>query len=73
MRKPVKETLSGYLRAARVSREISVAAVAEKLGVTTPCVYYWETGKTKPRAGNLSALCKMLKVPLKEAQELANA
>jgi DNA-binding XRE family transcriptional regulator len=52
---------------------MSVAEVADKVGVTAPCVYFWETGKTRPRAENLTALCKVLKLPMRPTKEIAAA
>ncbi len=68
-----KPNLSKYLRDARVRRNLTVAELAEKVGVTTPCVYFWETGKTRPRDGNLIALCKALKLPIRATREIATA
>jgi transcriptional regulator with XRE-family HTH domain len=68
-----KPSLSKYLRDARIRRDMSVAEVADKVGVTAPCVYFWETGKTRPRAENLTALCKVLKLPMRPTKEIAAA
>jgi transcriptional regulator with XRE-family HTH domain len=54
-----------------VERGLSVAEVAERVGVTAPCVYFWEMGRTRPRDANLVALCKALKLPIKATRELA--
>ena len=43
------------------------------VGVTGPCVYFWETGKTRPREENLTALCKALKLPIRATREIAAA
>jgi transcriptional regulator with XRE-family HTH domain len=66
-----KPTLSRYLKEARVRRGLSVAEVAEAVGVTGPCVYFWEMGRTRPREANLSALCKVLKLPVRATREIA--
>ena len=68
-----KPTLSGFLRDARLKRGLSVAEVAERVGVTAPCVYFWETGKTRPRDANLTALCKALKLSIRATREMAAA
>ncbi len=68
---PRKPSLSRHLRNARIERGLSVAQVAERVGVSGPCVYFWELGRTKPRAANLSALCKVLKLPVKETKAIA--
>jgi transcriptional regulator with XRE-family HTH domain len=66
-----KPNLSRYLRDARIKRGLSVAEVADQVGVSGPCVYYWEMGRTRPRDANLSALCKTLKLPLRATREMA--
>jgi DNA-binding XRE family transcriptional regulator len=70
---PRKPSLSRHLRNARIERGLSVAFVAEQVGVTKPCVYFWETGRTKPRGQNMSALCKVLKLPVKATKAMAAA
>jgi transcriptional regulator with XRE-family HTH domain len=62
-----------YLRDARLARGLSVAEVAERVGVTSPCVYFWEMGRTRPRAANLTALCKALKLPVRATREMVEA
>jgi transcriptional regulator with XRE-family HTH domain len=66
-----KPNLSCYLRDARIKRGLSVAEVADQVGVSGPCVYYWEMGRTRPRDANLSALCKTLKLPIRATREMA--
>jgi transcriptional regulator with XRE-family HTH domain len=66
-----KPTLSRHLRDARIQRGLSVAEVAERAGVSVASIYLWETGKTHPRDNNLSALCKVLKLPIRATRELA--
>jgi len=68
-----RPTLSDHLRDARIKRGLSVAEVAEKSGVSVASVYLWETGKTRPRDANLSALCKVLKLPIRATREMAAA
>ncbi len=66
-----KPSFSRYIRDARVGRGLSVAEVARQVGVTGPCVYFWEMGRTKPRAENLSMLCKVLKLPVRATRAMA--
>lgn len=68
-----KPSLSAHLRDARIKRGLRVAEVAENAGVSVASVYLWETGKTRPRDGNLTALCKVLKLPIRATRELAAA
>jgi transcriptional regulator with XRE-family HTH domain len=53
------------LRDARLKHGLSVAEVAELVGVTTASVYFWETDHCRPRDDNLAALCKTLKLPIR--------
>jgi hypothetical protein len=46
-----------YLRDTRTKRGLSVAEVAEQVGVSIVSVYVWETDRGRPRDANLSALC----------------
>ena len=68
-----KPTLSSHLRDARLKRGLSVAEVAENAGVSAASIYLWETGKHTPRDANLSALCKVLKLPIRAIREMAAA
>jgi len=68
---PRKPTFARHLHDARINRGLSVAEVARQVGVTGPCIYFWESGRTKPRAENLNALCKVLKMPIKATRAMA--
>ena len=70
---PRKPSFSGYLRDARIRRRLSVSDVAEQVGVTTASIYFWETDHCRPRDENLSALCKVLKLPIRVTREMAAA
>jgi transcriptional regulator with XRE-family HTH domain len=63
-------SLSKHLRLAREARGLSVAEVAERAGVTPMAVYNWEAGRSRPRAQNLSAICKIVRLPLAEAESM---
>lgn len=41
---------------------ISAAEMGKLLGVSAQSVYHWETGKTKPRAGQLAAIAALRKI-----------
>jgi transcriptional regulator with XRE-family HTH domain len=66
-----KPSFSRYLRDARLKRGLTVAEVAERTGVSAASIYFWETDRVRPRDANLSALCKVLKLPIKATRELA--
>jgi ribosome-binding protein aMBF1 (putative translation factor) len=68
---PRKPNFADLVRDARLNRGLSVADLAERVGVTGPCIYFWETGKTRPRDANLSALCKALKLPVRTTKAMA--
>jgi transcriptional regulator with XRE-family HTH domain len=68
-----KPRLCHLIRDTRIERGFTVAEVAKRVGVSVPCVYFWETDQTRPREKNLSALCKVLRLPLREAMEMAAA
>lgn len=66
-----KQNFARYLRDARINRGLSVAEVAEQIGVSTASIYFWERDHCRPRDANLSALCKVLKLPVRATRELA--
>jgi transcriptional regulator with XRE-family HTH domain len=68
---PRKQSFSRYLRDARIKRRLSRAEVAEEMGVSTASIYFWETDHCRPRDENLSALCKVLKLPIRATREMA--
>lgn len=68
---PRKPSFSRYLRDAQIKRGLSVVDVAEQIGVSTASIYFWETDHCRPRAENLNALCKVLKLPIKATRAMA--
>jgi len=68
-----KRNFARYLREARIKRHLSVAEVAEQVGVSTASIYFWENDHVRPRDANLNALCKVLKLPIKATREMAAA
>jgi transcriptional regulator with XRE-family HTH domain len=68
-----KPHFANYLRDARLKRHLSVAEVAEQVGVSTSSIYFWETDYCRPRDENLSLLCKVLKLPVRATREMAAA
>lgn len=68
---PRKPSLARYLREARLARGLSVAELAERVGVSAASIYFWETDRVRPRDANLSALCKALKLPVRATREMA--
>jgi transcriptional regulator with XRE-family HTH domain len=68
---PRKPSLSKYLREARIKRGLTRAEVAEQVGVSQSSIYFWEADYCRPRDANLSALCKVLKLPVRATREIA--
>ena len=66
-----KPNFARYLREARIKRRLSVAELAEQVGVSQSSIYFWETDRVRPRDGNLSALCKALKLPVRATRKMA--
>jgi DNA-binding XRE family transcriptional regulator len=53
------------------ARGLSVATLADSIGVSQVSIYFWEGGRMRPRDANLSALCKVLKLPIRRTREIA--
>jgi DNA-binding XRE family transcriptional regulator len=70
---PRKPSFGRHLRDARIKRRLTVADVAEQVGVSRVSIYVWETDRARPRDSNLSALCKVLKLPVRATREMAAA
>ena len=66
-----KPSFSRLIRDTRIQRGLSVAEVAERVGVSEASVYFWERDHCRPRDENLSALCKVLKLPVRATREMA--
>jgi transcriptional regulator with XRE-family HTH domain len=67
-----KQNLARHLKDARLKRGLSVAEVAERVGVSASSIYFWETDHCRPRDANLSALCRVLKLPVKATRAMAD-
>jgi transcriptional regulator with XRE-family HTH domain len=70
---PRKISFASHLRDARMRRGLSAADVAEQVGVSTASIYFWENDHCRPRDANLSALCKVLRLPIKATKAMAAA
>jgi transcriptional regulator with XRE-family HTH domain len=68
---PQKVKFARLLRDARIRRGLSVVEVAEQVGVSTASIYFWETDHCRPRDANLSALCKVLRLPIRATKAMA--
>ena len=68
---PRKPSLSRFLHDARIKRGLSVAEVAQQVGVSQASIYFWENDRVRPRDANLTALCKALKLPVRATKAMA--
>lgn len=66
-----KTSFGNFLRNTRIKRKLTVAEVAERTGVSQAAVYIWETDRGRPRDANLSAICKVLKLPVRATRAMA--
>jgi transcriptional regulator with XRE-family HTH domain len=66
-----KTQLHTLLRNARLAKGWTLLQVAEVVGVSDGCVSHWESGRSIPRDNNLTAVCKALKVSVRQAREIA--
>jgi transcriptional regulator with XRE-family HTH domain len=66
-----KPSFGHLIRETRKKRGESAVEIAESVGVSVAAIYMWETDRGRPRDGNLSALCKALKLPIRATRELA--
>jgi DNA-binding XRE family transcriptional regulator len=71
MRLPRRSNFARSLRNARVRRGLSAVEVADLIGVSSASIYFWETDHCRPRDANLSALCRVLKLPIRATRAMA--
>lgn len=55
------------LREARKAKELTLKAVADRLGISYPAVQQWEAGKTEPSTDNLIQVARLLEIDLTSA------
>jgi transcriptional regulator with XRE-family HTH domain len=58
--------VSGMLKNARIKKNLTQSALADKIGVTYQAVSNWERGNSLPDVSNLAGLCDILDVNLYE-------
>jgi DNA-binding XRE family transcriptional regulator len=68
---PRYSNFARHLRNARVKRGLSAAAVADLVGVSSVSIYLWETDHCRPRDHNLTALCRVLRLPIRATRAMA--
>jgi DNA-binding XRE family transcriptional regulator len=50
---------------------MSSREVADLVGVSSLSIYLWETDHCRPRDRNLTALCRVLRLPIRATREMA--
>jgi hypothetical protein len=48
-----------------------LSAGSQMIGVSPASVYFWETDHCRPRDYNLTALCRVLRLPIRATREMA--
>ena len=66
-----KSALATTISNARRNRSLTAREVAEQIGVTQAAVYFWESDRCRPTPDNLTALCKVLRLPVRATRKLA--
>jgi transcriptional regulator with XRE-family HTH domain len=69
----LKITFGTHLRNARHKQKLRVRDVAAQMDISDAAIYRWETDYRRPTDANLSALCKLLRLPLKATKTMAAA
>jgi len=62
----MKKTVAENLKRARKARKMSQKELAEKLSITQPQIYQYESGRRTPRIDTLMKISKILSCPLSE-------
>ena len=57
------DTLGARVRQLRLARRMTVAELAERVGVSRPTIWAWEHGKSQPRERRILPLAESLNVP----------
>ena len=68
---PRKTSFGTYLRKARLKQKLRVRDVAAQMDVGDAAIYRWETDNRRPKDANLTALCKVLKLPVRATKAMA--
>ena len=68
---PRYSNFARHFRNARMKRGLSAAEVADQVGVSSVSIYLWETDHCRPRDRNLTALCRVLKLPIRATRVMA--
>ena len=61
-----EEVLAANVRRLRREKGLTVAELADRVGVSRPTIWSWEKGKTSPRASRIPVLAASLQVPESE-------
>jgi transcriptional regulator with XRE-family HTH domain len=67
----IAQTFNGErLRQARLAKNMTTRDLAEKLGVNCSLVSRWESGKNKPHKDSVAAMAKILKIKVRDLDEV---
>ncbi len=67
---PPKISFGTHLRNARQKQKLRVRDVAAQMNVSDAAIYRWETDLRRPTDANLTALCKVLKLPVRATKAM---
>ncbi len=67
---PRKISFGTHLRNARRKQKLRVRDVAAEMNVSDAAIYRWETDLRRPTDANLTALCKVLKLPMSSTKTI---
>jgi transcriptional regulator with XRE-family HTH domain len=67
---PREPTFGSYIRDARQKQKLRVRDVAARMDISDSAIYRWETDRTRPKAANLNALCKVLNLPVEAMRHM---
>ena len=57
-----KDSVGSRVRRLRRERKLTIAELADRVGVSAPTIWSWEKGKTSPRITRIPALAESLQI-----------
>lgn len=57
-----KDSIGSRVRLLRRERKLTIAELADRVGVSAPTIWSWEKGKTSPRINRIPALAESLQI-----------
>lgn len=68
--KELNKQIGQALKEERERRHYSKEYIAQSLGVTRQCVYYWETGRNGISAAALKRYCEVLNITMSDISRI---